>query len=400
MQAVQAAYSFSPSHVRSRHLIVFRTLIQLPQISQASRLPIQFTSRPAFSSSTRCYAEPVDLEPRQVPIREPAIANQLENIKRLFASRNWEAVVRIVDHLLYNLETTTTSDPVSQRATFESARGFALDKLGRRKEAIKSYRSAFSGILSSTRPAPSSVPLALECFDSLSALLMSTGSYSEAVTVRKMAVEFIRSLVEKYPAFKIDLVQGLLGLGRSLIRAEDGAGALSALQDAHTLLQEVQGPSTTRIGDLATPIVEGIVIAYQMLGRWSDALPLSEQLIKKGKDALEAAKQSGTLSDGLEELYAYDLCRHADNLWDLGCTEESLATHEQGISIFRRLFERDPTSERSLELAALLHNYSLRQAPQRQFILMKEGSQLKKIVSGLSISRTCQHCCVKRISMV
>jgi hypothetical protein len=28
----------------------------------------------------------------------------------------------------------------------ETARGFALDNLGRRKEAIKSYRSAFSGI--------------------------------------------------------------------------------------------------------------------------------------------------------------------------------------------------------------------------------------------------------------
>jgi hypothetical protein len=61
---------------------------------------------------------------------------------------------------------------------------------------------------------------------------MSTGSYGEAVTVRKMVVEFTRSSVEKYPAFEIDLVQSLLGLGRSLIRAEDGAGALSALQDA------------------------------------------------------------------------------------------------------------------------------------------------------------------------
>ena len=34
------------------------------------------------------------------------------------------------------------------------------------------------------------------------------------------------------------------------MRAEDGVGALSVLQDAHTLLQEVQGPSTTRIRDL------------------------------------------------------------------------------------------------------------------------------------------------------
>jgi tetratricopeptide (TPR) repeat protein len=321
--------------------------------------------------NTRCYAEPVDLNIRPASVPDPTSTRQLQNIGRLFVARNWEGAIRLVDQQLCRLE----SNNAFERAIFEYARGFALDKLGKPEEAIRSYRSALSGFLSPIERKTSGVSLTMKCFDALADLLVSTGSYGEAVTVRRMAVKFIHALADEHPEHKPRLVQSLLGLGNSLIHAEDGAGALSALQDAHTLLQQLRGSFVIDFDELTTQITPSMVVAYQLLGRWSDALPLSEQIMKKGKDAIEAAKQSGSLNDRMEEFYAHSLCRYADNLSGVGRTEESLAAHEQSISIFRRLHERNPT-ERSLQLATILHNYSLQQAPQRQFILMKEGLDL------------------------
>jgi hypothetical protein len=118
-----------------------------------------------------------------------------------------------------------------------------------------------------------------------------------------------------------------------------------------------------------------MVTAYQILQRWSDALPLSEQLIKKSNDAIEAAKRSGALDETLEISHVHNLSSHADNLWSVGRTEDCIAAHEEGLSIFRRLYERNP-AERSIELASFLHNYSYRQTPEKQFVLMTEGLDL------------------------
>jgi tetratricopeptide (TPR) repeat protein len=325
--------------------------------------------------------------------------NQIKNIDKLFESRNLEGVVRVADQQLHHLKTTTASDPIVQRAMFEIARGIALHELGREEEAIKSYRSILNDLLSFVEPTPSGVALVITCFDKLSELLISRGSYSEAVTVRRREVEFIRSMVDEHPEFRAQEVQGLSALGRSLTRAGNGVGALLVLQDAHSLLQEIQSPSTTRIielttdvhklkpdiNELTTDITVAMVVAYQMLNRWSEALPLSERLVEKGSGTFKAAEQSGTLNDKLEDSYAYVLCRHADNLWNVGRTEESLATHEQAISIFRRLYERNP-GEQSSELAKSMYNYSIRQAPQKQFILMKEGLDLLR---GQSVEEDC-----------
>ena len=357
-----------------RRLVLCGKVIEHPQISRETCLPIRSTSKAAFSSNTRCYAEPVDLEMPHWPVQDAATTNQIKNIHTLMAYKNWEAVIRLVDQQLYQSKATNTSEPVFQRAMYESARGFALDKLGRQGDAIKSYRSALNGFLSFTESTPSGVSLVTESFTSLSRLLLVTGSYSEAVTVHKMAVNFIRPLVDKDPDLKPQLVRCLTRLGNSLMQAEDSTSALSALQEAYTLSQTVQSPPAL-IDELTIDIIGVMAAAYQALQRWSDALPLSEQLVKKAKHAIEAARKSGAVNEGLEATYVHELCSYADNLWSVGRTEECLAAHEQSISIFRRLYERNP-AERSVELAGLLHNYSFRQTPQKQFILMKEGLDL------------------------
>lgn len=344
-------------------------MIKYPQIRRGTRLPIhRSTSKAAFSSNARCCAEPVDLETHHRPAPDAAVANQLKSINSLIAYGSWEAVVRLVDQ---QVKATHAPEPVFQRAMFESARGFALDKLGRQEAAIKSYRSALNGFLSSRESAASGAPLTMECFASLSGLLISAGSYSEAVAVRQKAVEFIRPLVDEHPDLTPHLVRSLWRLGIALMQAEDSTGALSALQDAYTLLQRVQR-RTAQIDQLAADILRAMVAAYQTLKRWSDALPLSEQLVKKGKAAIGAARPSGAPEDSLEATYVHDLCSHADTLWSMGRAAECLAAHEQSLAIVRRLYDRAP-AEHALELAALLHNYSLRQAPQAQFVLMTEG---------------------------
>ena len=362
--------SFLPFSCTSRRLVGFRHVIKHPQISRETRLPIQSASRAAFSSNTKCYAEPADLKtPPWLPQDAATTLKRLRDINALIVNKNWEAAVRLIDQ---QLKEAGVSQPVFERGFFESARGFALDKLGRQEEAIKAFRSALSGFLSSTELASSNSPIILECFESLSRLLLSMGSHSEVVTVHKMAVDYIRPLVDKRPDLKTKLIGNLIHLGDSLMQTEDNTGALSAFQDAYDLLRTDQNPVADQ---LKTDIIGAMVPLYQTLQRWSDALPLSEQLVKKAKDASEAAKQSGTLDESLEAAYVDALSGHADILWSMGRIEECLEAHEQCVSIFRRLYERDP-AKRSVELADLLHNYSYRQTPQKRYILMKEGLDL------------------------
>ena len=347
-------------------------MIKYPQISRETRLPIQSTLKAAFSSNTRCYAGPVDLKtPHWLPKADAITTpNRLREIGTLIRNKNWEAAVRLIDQQLKDAD---TSEPVFERGFFESARGFALDKLGRQEEAIKSYRSALNGFLTYTELASSNFPATLECFAALSRLLLSTGSHSEAVTVHKMAVDFIRPLVNEHPDLKPKLVENLIRIGNSLLKTEDNTGALSALQDTYDLLRD-QSPAAVT-DQLKIDIIGAMVLLYQKLQRWSDALPLSEQLVKNAKDAFEAAKRSGTPDESLEASYVDALSDHADILWCMGRIEECLEAHEQCVSIFRRLYERNP-AERSVELARLLHNYSYRKAPQQRYILMKEGLDL------------------------
>ena len=239
---------------------------------------------------------------------------------------------------------------MSIRARRLGQRGIDLGAAGQREEAVVAAREAVNVVRALATRNPAFHPELADGLSNLGIALSAIGQREEALSITYEAVELRRTLAARDPdAFQLDLAVSLNGLGSRLSALGKREAALVAIREAVELVRRLSAHNV----DACQP---DLAMSLNNLGAVLSAMGQREEALLATREAVAVRRALALRNpDAFQPELAGSLNNLGNMLSALGQREEALLATREAVAVRRTLALRNPDAFQP-DLAMSLNN--------------------------------------------
>jgi tetratricopeptide (TPR) repeat protein len=222
-------------------------------------------------------------------------------------------------------------------------RGLVLDDVGRYAEALAAHEEAVTLARKFADEDPVRQRDLAATLTDMGGVLDSTGRYAEALAAAQEAVTLLRKLADKPPTrYQASLAKAIGNFGTALYTVHRGDEGFAAAQEAVTLHRQLSDEQPARYQP-------GLAVALTNLAAGSSTAGLDREALAAAREAVTLLRKLVVEQPGCQR----DLARALITLgavlstisWNdanASRSEKALATHEQAVTLLRKLVVEQP----------------------------------------------------------